>query len=431
MQYRREIDGLRAVAVLPVILFHAGLSWFSGGYVGVDVFFVISGYLITTIIINDLEMQSFSIGRFYERRARRILPALFFVLLCCIPFAWFWMTPEQLKNFFQGFVAITFFASNILFWKKEGYFSEPAEENPLLHTWSLAVEEQFYIFFPLILLGIWRFGRAPIFYTILALTFISFTFSEWGWRNAPVANWYLLPTRAWELGVGAICALILYKQPLKSNQLLSVTGLSLIIYSIFFFTESTPFPSIYAIFPVMGTALIILFGSDGTLVSKILRMRIFVGIGLISFSAYLWHQPLFAFARIKNIHAPSVFLFLCLAIASMVLAYLSWAFVEKPFRNPKKVSKRAVFVTAAVASIFFLTSGIVGHSNEGFNYRINDRVKAFTKPELEIFESVKVEPLECLNKGREQDSPCQLTKGGGGVCRSYWRQSCCSSTLAA
>ena len=163
MNYRREIDGLRAVAVIPVILFHAGFTFFSGGYVGVDIFFVISGYLITSIIIHELEQGKFSILRFYERRARRILPALFFVILCCIPFAWEWMIPAQFKSFSQSIISTTLFSNNILLWLKTGYFSPAAETYPLLHTWSLAVEEQYYIIFPIFLFAFWRFGRVQQF----------------------------------------------------------------------------------------------------------------------------------------------------------------------------------------------------------------------------------------------------------------------------
>ncbi len=322
MEYRREIDGLRAVAVLPVILFHAGFSWFAGGYVGVDIFFVISGYLITTIIINDIENGRFSIAKFYERRARRILPALFFVLICCIPFAWMWMVPSQFKDFSQALVAITFFSSNILFWRKEDYFAPAAEENPLLHTWSLGVEEQFYIFFPILLIMLWRFGRQPVFYVVCLLSLISFLLSEWGWRNNPEANFYLLPTRAWELGIGAICAFILNGRPVKSNQFLSLTGLVLIIYSIFAFDESLPFPSAYALLPVLGAALIIIYGSSSTFTAKILSMKWLVGIGLVSFSAYLWHQPLLAFARIRSLTDPSAVLLFGLCVASVILAFL-------------------------------------------------------------------------------------------------------------
>jgi peptidoglycan/LPS O-acetylase OafA/YrhL len=188
MRYRPEIDGLRAVAVVPVILFHAGFETFSGGFVGVDVFFVISGYLITSLIIEDLEKGHFSIARFYERRARRILPALFFVMLCCIPFAWMWMLPHKLKDFGQSIVAVTLFASNVLFWIKDGYFSEAAELKPLLHTWSLAVEEQYYLCFPIFLIAIWRFGRPAVAALLMLIALVSLGLSEWGWRNAPSAN---------------------------------------------------------------------------------------------------------------------------------------------------------------------------------------------------------------------------------------------------
>ena len=163
MKYRREIDGLRALAVVPVILFHAGFETFSGGFVGVDVFFVISGYLITTIILSELEQGKFSIGNFYERRTRRVIPMLFLVMLCCIPFAWFWLLPGDMIDFSQSLVAVSFFVSNILFWRESGYFDTAAELKPLLHTWSLAVEEQFYIIFPLFLIMFWRLGKRNIF----------------------------------------------------------------------------------------------------------------------------------------------------------------------------------------------------------------------------------------------------------------------------
>ena len=415
MLYRQEIDGLRAIAVLPVIMFHAGFSWFSGGYVGVDVFFVISGYLITSILLNDLDKGTFSIVKFYERRARRILPALFFVIFVSIPFAWMWMTPNELKNFAQGFVAITFFASNILFWIKEDYFSAPAEENPLLHTWSLAVEEQFYIFFPLILLALWRFGRQPIFYFVLFLTAISFLLSEWGWRNYPAANFYLLPTRAWEIGVGSICAFILYKKQPKGNQLLSFFGLILIFYSILFYTEATPFPSIYTIVPVIGVALIIIYGTGETITAKILKVKIFVGIGLISFSAYLWHQPLFAFARLKSIQEPSEIIFLLLTLASLALAFFSWVVIENPFRNSKKISTKGIFSLSAAGSLFILSLGLIGHLYEGFDYRVNERIKKLTNQELKIYESLNLKPLKCINTEKKDGNPCQFTENNDGL----------------
>ena len=382
MKYRREIDGLRAVAVLPVILFHAGFSWFSGGYVGVDVFFVISGFLITSILINDLDNGCFSIAKFYERRARRILPALFFVLLCCIPFAYAWMIPQQFKDFSQAFMAVVLFLSNILLWAKTDYFAPSAELNPLLHTWSLAVEEQFYIFFPVLLFSLWRFGKQPVFYVVVILSFISLFLSEWGWRNSPVANFYLLPTRAWEMGVGAMCAFYNHKRIIQASQPLSSIGLFLILYSVFLFDEEIPFPSIYTLVPVLGTALIILFCSTGTLVYKLLSLRHVVGIGLVSYSAYLWHQPLMAFARIKIYPYPHWTVMLALCVASIVLAYFSWRYIERPFRtkNGSWVDSRGkVFSTAIAASIAIFSFGLYVHLNNGMpdRIRLNDIQRSY------------------------------------------------------
>ena len=368
MQYRREIDGLRAVAVIPVILFHAGFTIFSGGYVGVDIFFVISGYLITSIIISELEQGKFSILRFYERRARRILPALFFVLLFCIPFAWMWMLPAQVRDFSQSLVAVSVFASNILFWRESGYFAADSEEKPLLHTWSLAVEEQYYMLFPIFLILVWRFGRSPVFYSIIAISIISLLLSEWGWRNNPEANFYLAPTRVWELLAGSISAFLQFGKTQKSNNAFSVLGLALIVFAIFFYDESTPFPSAYALAPVLGTALIIMYGARETWVARLLSLKGFVGIGLISYSAYLWHQPLFAFARIRSLYAPEQWVMLVLAIASLGLAYFSWRYVEHPFRRrtePALRSQRAVFGVACVVGAAFIAFGLYGHFNNG------------------------------------------------------------------
>ena len=270
MQYRREIDGLRAVAVIPVVLFHAGFGIFGGGYVGVDVFFVISGYLITSILIGELERGEFSIVRFYERRARRILPALFFVMLVCIPFAWIWMAPSQIEDFGRSLVAVSLFASNILFWRESDYFAPAAEEKPLLHTWSLAVEEQYYMFFPLLLLLAWRFGRWRVFYLIAAIAAASLLLCEWGWREAPVANFYLAPTRAWELLAGSLCAFLQFGKEQKRDDLLAALGLGLIVFAIFVFDAATPFPSLYALAPVGGTVLIILFAANGTWTARLL-----------------------------------------------------------------------------------------------------------------------------------------------------------------
>lgn len=370
LKYRSEIDGLRAVAVVPVVLFHAGVYGFSGGFVGVDVFFVISGYLITTLLIGEFENGIFSIVRFYERRARRILPALFTVILFCLPFAWFHMVPVQLREFSRALVAVGLFASNILFWLKTDYFAPSVEENPLIHTWSLAVEEQFYIIFPVLLIVLWKFGKKPVFLTIVTISIFSLALSEWGSRYAPSANFYLLPTRAWELGVGVICAFVLNKKAAYSSAILSLIGLLLITSSIYWFDSETPFPSSYAILPVGGTALVIIFARKSNLTGKLLSFPIFVGIGLLSYSTYLWHQPLFAFARISHeTGSPSVFWLLCLGLLSIVLAYLTWRFVEQPFRNKSKPwfqSQRSMLSLSGASIAVLIGMGLFGHFTNGF-----------------------------------------------------------------
>lgn len=348
--------------MMPVILFHAGFDIFSGGFIGVDVFFVISGYLITNILIEDIENKRFSIVDFYERRARRILPALFFVMLCCIPFAWLWLLPSDMKNFSQSLVAVSLFSSNILFWQESGYFAAAAESKPLLHTWSLAVEEQYYVLFPLFLLLCWRFGKNSVFWMIVFFAVISLALSEWGWRNEPTANFYLAPTRAWELLAGSIAAFITQKRGVKANNILSLIGLVAILVSITIYDEQTPFPSLYALLPVAGVVLLILYGSSQTYAAKFLSNKIFVGLGLISYSAYLWHQPLFAFARVNSVSSPSTELMFVLSATSLALAYLSWRFIEAPFRNKNIIDKKIIFWAVGFFGAFFILVGFIGHT---------------------------------------------------------------------
>lgn len=378
MQYRKEIDGLRAVAVVPVVFFHAGYELFAGGYVGVDVFFVISGYLITSIIVKEMEQGAFTILSFYERRARRILPALFFVMLCCLPFAWLLMAPHQFKDFSQSLVATTLFSSNIFFFLETDYFNELSERAPLLHTWSLAVEEQFYIFFPPLIMVTWKFGIKRIFGMLVVMLLLSLAFSQWFSTQNPPANFYLLPSRIWELALGSLLAL--YPLSFSGGRKLTraqtevggLLGFFMIGYSIFAYDANTPFPSVWALVPAVGTALIIACTNPETLVGKLLSLRILVGIGLISYSLYLWHQPLFAFARISTLGEVPDFTFFVLAIASFAMAYFSYRFVEFPFRARRRFTLRQIFQYAAVGFCFFPALGLWGHLNDGFlEYRLS------------------------------------------------------------
>ncbi|MDO5612619.1 MAG: acyltransferase family protein [Paracoccus sp. (in: a-proteobacteria)] len=359
MRYRKEIDGLRAFAVLPVILFHAGAPGFSGGYVGVDVFFVISGYLITTILLGELARDDFSIARFYERRARRILPALFFVMLCCIPFAWAWMMPAEARLFGRSLIAVVLFASNILFWKSEGYFSVAAELNPLLHTWSLAVEEQFYLFFPPFLALCWRFGRQRVFWIIVAGAAASLALAELIVHSKPSTAFFLLPTRVWELLAGSICAFLLQDRSAWRVPFVGFAGLLMILVPVAIYDHATPYPSLWTVPPVLGTALIILFAPTGTGAARFLSWRPFVGIGLISYSAYLWHQPIFAFARLRYVMDVPLAMMLALSVLSLLLAAFSWRFVERPFRagGTWLPTRRGVFAASLAGCLAFAMVG--------------------------------------------------------------------------
>lgn len=375
MQYRPEIDGLRAIAVISVIFYHAGFKLFSGGYIGVDVFFVISGYLITTIIHNEIQDNTFSIANFYERRVRRILPALFFVILACIPLAWLWLLPGEYKDFSLSIVAVSLFSSNILFWMESGYFSPAADLKPLLHTWSLGVEEQFYVFFPLLLLLLRKFRDSILLIILTVIIIMSLSLSEYSSRNYPIANFYLLVTRAWELGIGSILAISAqyWKASGGGAQILSSVGMGMIVYSVFFFDETVPIPSSYALIPVFGAALIIAYANRDTVVGSILGWKLFVGIGLVSYSAYLWHHPLFAFARLRSPEEPSPKTFLILISCSLILAYLTFRFIETPFRNKKKYSQGKIFFSAITISIAFIIFGLIGYLNDGFDSRLSER----------------------------------------------------------
>ena len=381
MTYRPEIDGLRAIAVLPVILFHAGFSQMSGGYVGVDVFFVISGFLITGILARELQAGQFSLLGFYERRARRILPALLLVLFVTAIFGVFIMLPYELESLGRGTLAVLLFVSNILFWRESDYFAAASELNPLLHTWSLAVEEQYYILFPLVLWALWRWFPRGVVPILGLVTVGSLALADVLSVYKPSANFYLLPTRAWELLAGSLAALYLLRRRAPQGVLaeaLSAAGLAAIVFAIFTYDAGTPFPSLWAIPPIAGTVAIIVAASRATLVGKLLATAPLVGIGLISYSAYLWHQPLFAFARLLDAdHHPQPGTMLFLAGGALVLAFLSWRFVERPFRHRDAFTRRRIFVLSGQASVALSAIAAVAILSGGLPHRYPEEQRAW------------------------------------------------------
>ncbi len=375
-EYRADIDGLRAIAVLAVVLNHAKFEAFPGGYIGVDVFFVISGYLITTILAREIQQNDFSIIRFYERRIRRIFPALFAMLAIVTALSIWLYNAKRLFEFSQSLLATTLFYSNFLFWSQAGYFDGPSLLKPLLHTWSLAVEEQFYIIFPILLFLLHRYAAKyvkPALITIAAASFALSVYGVYGMEDDYSTAFYLLHMRAWELLAGGLIALGIFRNvaSLGWRNAASLFGLLLIGYPIFTYTETTAFPGPAALPPVLGTALIIWAGENGadkhTLVGKLLSLRPMVFIGLISYSLYLWHWPLLVFAQyysITGLKAQEIYLALA---AIFTISILSWQFVEKPFRFHEIFTRKKIFAFAAASMSVFLAAGFIIYGNKGFS----------------------------------------------------------------
>jgi peptidoglycan/LPS O-acetylase OafA/YrhL len=360
VKYRSDVDGLRAVAILPVVLYHSGIDRLSGGFVGVDVFFVISGFLITSIISEEARRGSFSILSFYERRARRILPALFVMLAATLLVGGLVMLPSDFQDLTRSAIATTLFASNLFFVEATSYFAYGAQLKPLLHTWSLAVEEQFYLAFPALMLAAAALRR-PVLPWLAGLFLLSFGLSVWGVTRYPEATFFLAPTRVWELLLGAMLALAAIP-PFASRGLreaAGVAGLGLIAWCVFAFDDATAFPGLNALWPCLGAALIL--QARGSAVSRMLSLRPVVFIGVISYSLYLWHWPVIVFARYSGHFLGTPWEIVGVLALSAGLAVLSWRYVETPFKRRVLLPERRQVLRAtglAMAASLVLAAGL-------------------------------------------------------------------------
>lgn len=401
MKYRPEIDGLRAIAVIAVVLFHAGIG-FPGGYIGVDVFFVISGYLITTLILRELQEGRFSLVNFWERRIRRIVPAAVVVVVAVLIMGWFLLLPSDYATLGRSAAWQSVFGANFFFWLNTGYFSGPAEEMPLLHTWSLAVEEQFYLLFPLVLALLFRwtfFRRCEVLFGFLGFGLVlSLILSIYTVNQSPKGTFYLLPTRAWELLSGSVIAALPTSSLPKSRQLRSFfswLGIGAIAFPCFVYDKYTLFPGLAALPPCLGTCLILLATNTRVcglstlpmpLVGRILSLRPVVFVGLISYSFYLWHWPLFAFSNYWEIESLLVtekirlaFRFVIVGV-SMLLAILTWRFVESPFRKRQMgVTRPSMFFWGIAGLVLLVTVGLIINQQHGFPSRFSERVYTYDR----------------------------------------------------
>lgn len=394
IDYRPEIDGLRAIAVVSVILYHApivlfGHEIFQGGFIGVDIFFVISGYLISLIILKELKLTgTFSFKFFYERRARRILPALLFVMLVSLPFGWIFLDPSRLADFLKSiFYSLTFVSNYYFHFSSLQYGAIDSLFEPFLHTWSLSVEEQFYIFFPFILVLVFKYQKKNLGIFLVSSFLLFLIFSDWSSRRYVSFSFYSIHTRFWELLIGVILAYyeIKFGRKVKSNFLnssLVFLGIILILFSVFSFNDQIAHPSIYTLLPVIGVSLIIWFSHKEYLTIKVLSSKLFVSVGLISYSLYLWHYPVFAFSRTTDIISGEIINKIFVAFTIIFLSIFTYIFVEKPARNKSnkfiKIFK-FIFISYFILILSFVIKDFILNDKKLIEYNVlkNDKKNWF------------------------------------------------------
>ena len=398
-EYRPDIDGLRAIAVLSVVVFHAAPGRLPAGFIGVDIFFVISGFLISSILIRALQSDRFSLMDFYSRRIKRIFPALAVVLAACLGTGYFLLTDDELKELSKHIAAGAAFLSNIVLWNESGYFDQSADFKPLLHLWSLGIEEQFYLLWPVLLCLAWRLRRS-LFVWIAVLAALSFSLNVWQIRTDAVATFYLPFTRFWELMIGALLAASALRTgaPLIGHRtqaaVASAVGMALLGASFLLVDKSRAFPGWWALLPTIGTALIIWAGPQAWLNRTVLSNRTLVWIGLISFPLYLWHWPLLSFLRIvEGTEIPQWKRAAAIAVA-FVLAWLTYELVEKSVRH-----RRSGWITIGLAGLMACIGvvGAAGYYSDGFQGRtlVPRAVNAGDIGHLRFFEHIASNYFPC------------------------------------
>lgn len=379
--YRKDIDGLRAIAVYSVIFFHLKIDFLSGlklngGFIGVDVFFVISGFLISSIILREVEKKKFSIKNFYNRRARRILPIFILVGFISSTFSFYLFLPGDLLEFSNSLISSIFFSSNFFFWQNTGYFFAENQLKPLIHTWSLSVEEQFYILFPIFILIGLRYFKRLITPLLLILLILSLVLADIESSNGSAGSFFLLPTRAWELIAGILCTIILKNNdyfPRLIRESLSLMGLTFIILSILFFEEEMSHPGFITLFPVIGTMLIIIFSNENILFYKLLGNRFLVFNGLISYSLYMWHQPIISFLSYTG-EINSLLNKIYIIFFLIIISFLSWKYIEVPARNKTIISNKIYYLISSFSIITLIIISCIGILSKGLlsKYPVKD-----------------------------------------------------------
>ncbi len=401
--YRPEIDGLRAIAVVLVLLYHAkipiaGHEVFAGGFVGVDVFLVISGYLISSILLREIAAGHFRLIGFYERRARRILPALYVMLFATLPAAWLLMLPETAKFYGGSLFSAAASISNIFFWHETSYDAASGLTNPLLHTWSLGLEEQFYLLFPGLLIVLHRYARSNIGQWLAGISVLSLLVAEATTFFAPEAAFFLLPARAWELGIGALLAFLeFHRGRAEAHPLLPLLGLGMLLASLPFLTLQKHHPGIMTLLPTLGTAAVIRFGGTQDPAGRLLASRPMVAVGLLSYSLYLWHQPVFAFGRLIIADEPTMMDKMGWIALSLLLAVATFLLVERPMRDRRRVPARAIWIMAGMGAGLLILAGGSLYATQGapsrFAAPLDSIARAEHIAEADIFQNGK----GCLN----------------------------------